>query len=206
MIIATMNAAELAFDPVKGIGYYPVTGANYDQAYFDKYVAMGATTFGVALNSLRVGLVSKYIRSSEELIDIGIGDGAFIRMRGGSTGGYDVNPVGEQLLRSRGEWCDVRQEDSIYAASFWDSLEHIDSPGRILAKVETYCFVSIPVFSDLEHILGSKHYRPTEHYWYFTKAGLIDYFWQRGFACLEMNDMETSLGREDIGTFVFRRI
>lgn len=178
----------------------------YGQAYFDKYVAYGKTTFGIALNSLRVGLVSKYLQPYESLLDVGCGDGAFMRARSSETHGYDINPVSIAELKRQGLWCDpYATENPIYSASFWDVLEHIETPYDIIHRVESYCFVSIPLFRANSPITDSKHYRPDEHCWYFTRDGLIKWFWNWGFSCVEMNDMETVLGREDIGTFVFRR-
>lgn len=195
----------LSFDVERGVGFEPfVEQPIYDEAYFNKYVIMGKSSFGVALNSLRVGLVSRYLNSTDSLTDIGVGDGAFIRARGGNTDGYDINPVAQRMLidaeRSR------VMLRSIQSASFWDSLEHIEDCWSIVKKIKRYCFVSIPVFRDHEHIVNSKHYRPDEHCWYFTRYGLIRSFWDCDFACREMNDMETSLGREDIGTFVFEKV
>lgn len=195
--------SEFTFDSDTGIGYQSIQPRNYDDAYFHKYVAMGRSTFGVALNSLRVGLVSRYLALDQQLIDIGVGDGAFIRARGGETYGYDINPFARTILKGTGKWFDVSVVDSMESASFWDALEHIADPLEIIQKVAAYCFVSIPIFRDRHHILTSKHYRPDEHYWYFTRAGIISWFWDAGFVCQEMNGMETMLGREDIDTFVF---
>jgi hypothetical protein len=190
----------------RGVGFYPVTNSDYSEEYFQKYAQYSETSFGIALNSLRVGLVSRYIPVANQLVDIGVGDGAFIRARGGRSFGYDVNPVAVRMLQESQSWCDVYKDDReiIASASFWDSLEHIERPHYIISKVANHCFVSIPIFRDSEHALKSKHFKPKEHYWYFTKAGLIEWFWNLGFVCVEMNEMETSLGREDIGTFVFR--
>jgi hypothetical protein len=196
---------ELAFDSSAGIGYLPIESTAYDQAYFDKYVAYGKTTMGIALTSLRCGLVYRYIAPMEQLVDIGPGDGSFIRARRGMTLGYDVNPVGVQMLWKQESWIDLDKANHIESASFWDSLEHIAKPEEIVRKVRRYCFVSIPIFKDETHIFQSRHYRPDEHYWYFTAAGLIAWFWKLGFTCRETNDMETTAGREDIGTFVFQR-
>lgn len=201
-----INSADLLqFDATRGEGYFPVTDRPYDQAYFDKYVTMGQSVFGIALNSLRAGLVSRYLDGSAELIDIGVGDGAFIRERGASTWGYDVNPAAVTMLRDSSVWCDIYEREILANVTFWDSLEHIEQPGLLIRKVRDYCFISIPVFRDREHIMHSKHFRPTEHFWYYTIPGLIYFFRQLQFGCIEINDMETALGREDIRTFVFRR-
>ena len=199
--------SQLIFDETKGIGYMPFTSPPiYDDAYFEKYVPMGESTFGVALNALRAGLVLRYVPRGNELLDVGIGDGAFIRARGAWTLGYDVNPKAKRMLERRDAWCDpLGAGKSVWNATFWDSLEHMENPETLINMVKDHCFVSIPVFLDKDHILRSKHFRPNEHYWYFTRAGIIKWFWDLGFDCLEMNDMETKLGREDIGTFVFKR-
>lgn len=197
---------ELQFDTAIGIGFMPFSVPPcYDEAYFNKYVAYARTAFGVALNSMRVGLVSRYLAPHDTLVDIGVGDGAFLRARGGPTYGYDINPVAQRMLMERNVWRDPTLMSTVYAASFWDVLEHMERPEDIVKKILTYCFVSIPVFRDRQHVLKSRHYRPDEHCWYFTRHGLISWFWDLGFVCDTMNDMETSLGREDIGTFVFRR-
>lgn len=194
-----------AIDSIDGVDFMPIINpVKYGQEYFDRFAAMGKTPFGIALNSLRVGLIARYLILDEHLVDIGIGDGAFMRARGGRTDGYDINPIARELLEKSGSFYDVRL-NSIESASFFDSLEHIENHLDILRKIKHYCFVSIPVFRDRAHILRSKHFRPTEHYWYFTRAGLIAWFWKAGFMCLEMNEAETMLGREDIGTFVFGR-
>jgi hypothetical protein len=58
---------------------------------------------------------------------------------------------------------------------------------------------------DAEHALRSKHFRPTEHYWYFSRDGLVFAMKGCGFALVAESNVETELGREDIGTFAFRR-
>jgi hypothetical protein len=54
-------------------------------------------------------------------------------------------------------------------------------------------------------VLRSKHFRPTEHCWYFTRPGLVFAMKLCGFVLVSESNIETELGREDIGTFAFRR-
>jgi hypothetical protein len=65
--------------------------------------------------------------------------------------------------------------------------------------------MSIPIFSGKDHALASKHFRPDEHYWYFTKVGLMGFMLGLGFTCRSESSFEIALGREDIQTFAFRR-
>lgn len=193
--------------PELGVGYYPVTAgiAPYDQDYFDRFARQADSDIGRALMQARCDLVEKYHRG--KLIDVGIGSGAFIdarRRRGHATRGYDVNPAGINWLRQRYIWADPYIE-SFEAMSLWDVLEHIPDFRPLLANVRDWLFLAVPIFEDEQHVLRSKHFRPTEHCWYFTEAGLIRVLGDMGFDLVETNRIETKLGREDIGSFVFRR-
>jgi hypothetical protein len=140
-----------------------------------------------------------------QVVDIGIGSGHFIESRKVSTFGYDVNPVAIRWLLERDLWWDpyARDPDAI---TCWDSLEHLARPETLVRCVKNMIFISIPIFLDPDHVIRSKHYKPNEHFWYFTRDGLTEWMRRYGFSLVEENHMETNLGREDIGTFVFKRI
>jgi hypothetical protein len=91
------------------------------------------------------------------------------------------------------------------AASFWDSLEHINNPDQILQYITDYVFVSMPIYENAEHVLRSKHFRKDEHCLYFTKDGFVNWMAGKGFDLLEISDFESRLGREDILSFAFKR-
>lgn len=184
-------------------GYYPAkTQGVYNEAYFNKYKGYAATPFGVKLNEARLQIVEKYYTGL--MVDVGIGCGQFVKSRP-MTCGYDVNPFGIQWLKDENLWLDP-YKFSVAAMSFWDSLEHIAKPDLILRKCLTYAFVSMPIFKHEAHVLQSKHYRKDEHYWYFTTQGFIDYAMTLGFSVVEISDVETRIGREDILTFVLQRL
>jgi Methyltransferase domain len=141
------------------------------------------------------------------LVDVGIGCGAFIelrRERHRTTYGYDVNPAGLAWLEQRMLLVDPHLV-SLDAITLWDVLEHIPDFQSLLANVREWLFVSVPIFADAEHALRSKHFRPEEHYWYFSRDGLVAVMTMCGFALVSESNVETELGREDIGTFAFRR-
>jgi hypothetical protein len=91
------------------------------------------------------------------------------------------------------------------AVSLWDVLEHIPDFQPLLANVREWLFLSLPIFRDAAHVLASKHFKPDEHCWYFTRDGLVVAMNLCGFALVSESIVETELGREDIGTFAFRR-
>jgi hypothetical protein len=187
-----------------GYGYYPVKlRGQYDQAYFENYQNYRSSPIAEALMKARVDLVQKYVGDAL-VVDIGIGSGHFIDSRKGKTNGYDVNPAGIRWLLDRDLWFDPFAQ-SPESATCWDSLEHMERPDLFLDRVTKFFFTSIPVFEDAAQVLRSKHFKPNEHIWYWTRAGFVRWMQALGFSCLEENQMECFLGREDIGTFVFCR-
>ena len=184
-----------------GIGYLKLEEMPYDEAYFEKYVGYAQTEFGIELNKARVDLVEKYCPIGS-LVDVGIGSGQFMESIGGY--GFDINPIAVKMLEDNGRifnpFC-----SPVDCATFWDSLEHIADISYILKNVKKFCFVSIPIYKDLQHVLSSKHYRPDEHAWYHTDEGFKLFMDAHGFSVVTQNTMETDLGREGIGTYVLCR-
>src|SRR5262245_1482097 len=206
-LVEQFAARRLTWWPQLGIGYYPVTAGidPYDQAYFDRFARDADTELGRALMTARCDFVERHC--SGTLIDVGIGCGAFVdlrRRRLRTTYGYDVSPAGVRWLEERMLLFDP-YVTSFTAMTFWDVLEHIPNFQPLLANCREWLFLSLPIFRDAEHALGSKHFRPAEHCWYFTRDGLVFAMAACGFTLVTENQMETELGREDIGTFVFRR-
>lgn len=199
------KATKFTWDDEQGFGHYPVElVGQYDKSYWDRYVSYRSSPIAEALMKARADLVAR-LYGDGPLVDIGIGSGHFMEIRGGRTQGYDVNPIAIRWLVDKNLWWDPYARDP-EAVSFWDSLEHIQRPEVIVRCVRSMIFLSIPIFTDPEHALRSKHYKPQEHLWYFTRDGLMQWMRKQGFSLVEENRMETNLGREDIGTFVFRRI
>jgi len=199
----------LKWNKEKGYGYYPVEDFVYDDAYFEKYRQYGYTDMGKVLTEHRIRLLLDYIPSSGNILDIGIGAGNLIEAWGvDKAWGYDVNPKAIKLLKMIDRYCDFWNDDlnKFSAITFFDSFEHIkDTAGALERIAKQIVIISMPVFRNLSHILQSKHFRPDEHYHYFTMVGLMEYMAVNGFRMLWIEDFETKLGREDILTFVFRR-
>jgi hypothetical protein len=201
MLIKEFSAGKLSWYPEIGIGYYPVIESPYDESYFLKYVAMAQTEMGQKLTQARVDLVNKYTHGT--VLDIGIGCGSFVSSRP-DTYGYDINPYAVNWLIDRKIY--RHPFKGAEALTFWDSLEHIHDPTLMLQGAKEYVFISAPIYENAGHVLQSKHFRKDEHCWYWTSIGIRNFMHRFGFGCVEENYMETELGREDIGTFVFKRI
>ena len=175
----------------------------YGEDYFNKYVGYEQTDISFKLNHFRTKITEKYCSS---ILDIGVGSGEFIKNSRIQTLGYDINPKAAEWLKEKNIFLDpYKCEIETCGLCFWDSIEHIPNPGGILSlvKQKQYVFISIPIFNDLQKIKTSKHYRPNEHYYYFTENGMINYMKDSNFNLVEIDDSETKAGREDIKTFVF---
>lgn len=171
---------------------------NYEGSYFEQYVALDATPMGAALTEARVDMVRRHY-PGPDIVDVGIGGGRFAEECGAY--GFDINPEAVAWLKSRGKF----REPAADALTFWDSLEHIPVPERAVEAAGEWVFVSMPIYQDAADVLASKHYKPGEHLWYWTRDGLIRWFHRLGFFCVEVNQAETELGREGIMSFAFCR-
>lgn len=187
----------------------------YDDGYFDKYRDLSGSPVAVDLNNFRSSIVMEELNrrfGSEErrsLLDVGIGDGAFLdRMNRHkdrlTTFGNDINPAGVAWLIERASYGGLDPE-AWDIVTFWDSLEHFPDPRVPLRSVKHLAIVSIPTFKDLDSAKASKHFRPLEHFWYWSLAGFTLFADAEGFDTTRIETTETDLGREGITTFVIRR-
>lgn len=205
--IATLAAEpdeDLMLCLADGIAYQADMTARveYDAAYFDKCAGYEGAPIAQAINAARIGLVARHYAG--RLCDVGIGSGEFITQRGAGTYGFDVNPRAVEWLRERALLIGLR---GFGAYSFWDVLEHVQTPAEYLDHVPLhgYLFTSLPIFTDLHSIRASRHYRPGEHLYYFTDEGFIGWMAAHGFGVIEANDDETRAGREAIRSYAFKR-
>lgn len=190
-----------------GQGFHTQPPMQYDGGYFANYQKLDQTPMGTALTQARVDLVAKHCPDGL-VVDIGIGGGRFVEDC--QAMGYDVCPDAVKWLKDSGRWYDMygfrqRVKNPPAAVTCWDSLEHIPDVDDFMARVPDWLFVSMPIYTGLNGVLSSKHYKPGEHLHYWTLPGFLRWAEEQGFACLEYNKMETELGREGIVTFVLKR-
>lgn len=179
---------------------------DYAEEYYKKYVSYENTEISKKINQARKNITEKYCKT---ILDIGIGSGEFIKESDIKVYGFDINPLAIDWLTEKRLFIDPYIEmPEVDGLTFWDSLEHIPEPSDILSLVlkNQYVFVSMPIFDNLMNLKKNKHYRPNEHYYYFTLNGIISYFKDLDFDCLEISDFEICAGRENIFTFVFQKL
>jgi 2-polyprenyl-3-methyl-5-hydroxy-6-metoxy-1,4-benzoquinol methylase len=180
----------------------------YEEDYFKRVESYDGTEISKAVNAGRCAMLSRHLSPSASVLDWGAGSGAFVRdalAAGFPAKGYDVNPFALLRLEARG-W--FSQDPGLFdAVTLWDTIEHMEEPEIVFRSVRkgTYLFASIPVFEDLAHIRESRHYRPREHFYYWTMRGFVEWMSLYGFRFVEFSGHETDAGRESIGAFAFCR-
>lgn len=211
-LIDELAAHRLVWLEEAGVGFFPCRPDGvYDAAYFERYADQADSDVGRALMRARVDLVRKHIGfawRTHEILDVGIGSGAFIDAvlaEDGEAVGYDVNPAGIEWLSDRGRLRCLYSGERYPVVTFWDVLEHMEDPRPALAACSGIAFVALPIFNDAAHVLRSRHYRRDEHYWYFTREGFRRFAQDEGFDVVDIVATETALGREGIETFVLVR-
>ena len=175
---------------------------SYDESYFNKCLGYEDQKIAREINAGRIAFVGKYF--DDTVLDIGIGCGEFIKLRGRSHG-FDVNQKAVEWLKANGVYSD---DFGAYSAfTFWDVIEHIEDHDFYFRHMKkgSYLFTSLPIFMDLNRIRESRHYRPGEHLWYWTEIGFINWMAEKGFRFLEHRTFEIDAGREDIHSFAFVR-
>lgn len=180
----------------------------YDGAYLANYDAYAESPIADALNAARVGLLARHAPPGASVLDIGAASGTFVRaaIRAGfEARGRDVIPEANDRLREAELYGE--NPGDFDAITMWDSIEHVDAPEVYLKKVRkgAVLIAAIPVFDDLTKVRRSKHYKPGEHFYYWTPKGFVAWMGHHGFRLLEQSDHETRLGRDSIGAFAFKR-
>jgi hypothetical protein len=151
----------------------PTVTARYGLEYVhDRYDQYPTTA---AMSHLRVGLLRAFAGPGAAVLDVGYGNGDFIKTAikaGYDAWGHDVIANGKQYgIRD----CDPEERLHWDVITFFDSLEHfpgLAEPKRWLKHTD-YAVVSFPARpNDFPENLNWRHYRPGEHLHYFSAFSL----------------------------------
>lgn len=199
------NGNDLVWCDDWGYGYLHPDSSKpiYDIEYWNNYQKLKESPMGKALTDARIKLVKKFIKTPEDVLDIGVGNGQFVEEFG--CWGSDVNPHAIKWLKSIDRYATPDYDCGFSWFTMWDVIEHID----IQCLIEMFkhnhkgVILSTPIYKSFDDCIKSKHFKPNEHIWYFTTYGIIKFMEQFGYRCVEVSSIETKLGRESIGSFVF---
>ncbi len=179
----------------------------YGKKYYENYVKLEGKLIGIEITEARIDISHRY---ADCILDVGIGSGYFIKKSKAKMFGFDINPFGIEWLKERGCFINPYEElpDCVNGVSLWDTLEHMPNPSQFLGllNLNTFVFLSLPIFHNLLKVRKSKHYKPNEHLTYWSVNGIRKYMEDCGFNLLEISDQESEAGREDILSFVFKKV
>lgn len=183
--------------------------AIYNRAMFKSMEDRDKTEIAQKLNEFRLALVDKYLNRSDVVLDVGPGAMTFMKLRGNCLG-FDINPYAIKLMKKSGQFFnpykDSFERAKVQGVVFWDSLEHIARPDYMLERMNgQVLFVSTPIFHNFSHMANSKHFKPGEHLWHFTRSHFEIYMAGQGYEIVEERRDETQIGRQDIRTFVLKK-
>jgi hypothetical protein len=204
--------ADLHLCPSEGVAYQHTLGdlVEYDEAYFDKYVGYEDTPVARRLNAFRRDFAQAY-GPGPAVLDVGVGSLEFLKSIGWRKAyGTDVNPKAIQALQDRAMYVDLEHEKlpaDVGVVTLWDVFEHLAKPSVFLKKIPAGVKVclSLPIFTHLNEIRESKHYRPGEHLTYWTDPGVRRFFDQSGFHLEATSREESEIGRDSIGSYRFQK-
>lgn len=182
----------------------------YDRSYEIKYSRYESTVIGEQIQAERNRIVTKHLPDTNyvlRLLDLGCGVGTFVRksdLPKVELFGFDINPYGD--------YCDIAVLRNNYdILTFWDSLEHLEDPGRIINGFNPeLVFVCTPSVDDFhlstKHLTQWRHYMPQEHCHYFSSNSIIRLFNACEYDVREINYNESKYrkggGEKNIMTVV----
>jgi hypothetical protein len=156
---------------------------NYD--YSNKYNMYGEK--GNYLSYLRYGVLLGVLQKTpKRLVDIGYGNGAFLKACVGSVPdlfGCDLSeyPVPEGCAK-----INMSDISNVDVTCFFDSLEHFDDITVVKNLDTKYVFISVPWCHNLstEWFKNWYHRRENEHLYHFDDKALVRFFDECGYDCL----------------------
>lgn len=188
--------------PMVCFGGPPKAGI-YNQAYLAEFERREKTEVGQRLIQMRCDLVIRHLDvlhdSQAYVLDFGGGAGGFARALSLhpqiECQSFDIIPEAPSEVDPA-----AIPAGSLHGVTMWDSLEHVEDPNWIMA----YCrqtlapggkiFISTPALDGAPLQLPRwKHYKPGEHIWGWSAAGLMSFLLENQFYPMEMNFHESTL-------------
>lgn len=179
----------------------------YNEQYFKNYMKYNGTVEEIDLMYFRANEILKKAIDliscrPSTIVDVGCATGVFIKtakMQMSTADnefiGIDVNPFCIAYCTKMGHKAFTPEmyeyfykNKEIDIMTFWDTLEHIQDPRKLLNKhkPKVIC-ISIPCLNGFYEAMPNKdiqlwkHYRPQEHLWNFTIETLTEFLNEIGY-------------------------
>ena len=159
----------------------------YGVGYADNYLEYAKSPSNTPLNLFRLGLISRWLKSDDKILDVGCCVGEFLRFAEPyyRCTGFEPNLKAAAYARQR---CNSLIASRLPVNNFncvtmFDVIEHIDDPKGFLTVLVTQLEAKgiialttpnvdvIPKWNDFG-LRGWKHYKPKEHLFLHTEISL----------------------------------
>ena len=185
----------------------------YDKKYVDdRYNQYGVK--GFQMSGLRLGyLISSINKIPESILDVGYGNGDFLKLCSESKIKSYGNDVSGYPLPPNVDFVNNIFENYYEVISFFDVLEHFEDITFIKNLNCKYIFISVPWchnFND-EWFKNWKHRREDEHLWHFNDESIVNFFNEMGYKLLSKSNVEDTIrtsveNNENILTCIFEKL
>lgn len=204
------NYEKLPNGVIKQIERKPFTyGFDYSNAYNN----LGE--LGMQMAYLRLGyLLGKINSNIESLLDVGYGNGCFLRAASKKIPQCYGNDLTQEYLPPE----NVTFVDSIFdrhysVITMFDVLEHFSNIYDIEHLKCDYLYVSMPwchYHSD-EWFMNWKHRKPDEHLYHFNGTSLVNFMEEIGFKPVDISNIEDCIrtpidGDSNILSGIFKKV
>jgi hypothetical protein len=184
---------------------------NYSYEYSNNYNKLGE--LGIRMGYLRLGHLIGSIGIPKSVMDIGYGNGDFLKSC------LDIIPncyASDVSVYPCPEGCTFVSnpyENEVDVVTMYDVLEHYNDIYDIKNLKTKYLILSMPechYISD-EWFSNWKHRKPNEHLWHFNKTSLTQFMSEVGFEMLSISNIEDTIRKPtdsytNIMTGVFKKI
>lgn len=170
----------------------------YNLEYFEKMLRLNSAT-AEHISAIRWDFVKEI--EPKTVLDYGSGPGWFRAFRPDYVEHVDTYDIGQFPQTG------IRR-DVYDLITFWDVIEHIKNLSSLssLWTKTKYVALSIPIRYKGLKLKEWKHYKPGEHFHYFSEETIKGYFRSIGFECCKFEYPEVTCGiRKDIGSGLFKR-
>jgi hypothetical protein len=189
---------------------------NEIQTYDKNYVDVRYNTYGEKshqMAGLRLGyLLSKINFLPKSILDIGYGNGDFLRMCSQKIDNCYGNDISNYPVPENCNFIDDIFSRYFDIICFFDALEHFEEIDFVKNLNCEYIYISLPwchYFSD-DWFFNWKHRREDEHLWHFNDKSLVNFMDEMGFEVIDISNIEDIIRKsnsenQNILTGIFRK-
>ena len=173
------------------------------QTYNNKYVDDRYNTYGIKghqMSGLRLGyLISSINKIPESILDVGYGNGDFLKLCSESKIKCYGNDISGYPLPSGVTFVNSIIDNYYEVICFFDVLEHFEDITFIKELNCKYVYVSVPWCHYLndEWFENWRHRREDEHLWHFDDKSIIKFFNEMGYELLNKSNVEDTIRKHE---------